>query len=60
MGKIINSPNGTKNYVFRKKRAFPANEWGKSSINSPDGKNCVPKKVSISCPTCDTRHDSRN
>ena len=27
-------------------------------MNSPKGvKSCVPERVSISCPTCDTRHD---
>ena len=27
-------------------------------MNSPKGvKSCVPERVSISCPTCGTRHD---
>ena len=27
-------------------------------MNSPEGvKSCVPERVSISCPTCGTRHD---
>ena len=58
MDEIMNSPKGVKSWT-------PQREWhhelpkGSEIMNSPKGvKSSVPERVSISCPTCSTRHHS--